>query len=278
VVAGTQDVSGLWATGGPAALSAAARALAAHHFGRAAADAAVAAAFPPGAPAAFAPGARPGRPEVLIAYAYPTERRGPEVVAGFAIAYWDGDQVAPLVVANSAEESSPLERPSFHPVLEAHTAAVRALAGVVPQVQTGDGRVQARILDAPVAGAATISAINRWAGAVDTILQATVAGRPIAVRVRLPSGQGMLLPIGYPLGRDVIVDQAGVQLGGAHLDGGAVALDVWSPAGGSITMTLPSPALATTVDGRAAPALGAGPRTLSLDLPPGDHRVVSTWR
>lgn len=259
-VVASQDVSAL----SGAQASAAARVLATRHLGSVAADA---------MPDGFAA----GKPQQLIVYTYPDQRRGPPVIAAGAVAYWDGDQVVPLVGVNTAEDTPLIEQLPFHPILPAHTTAVRVLARVAPQVETSDWRVQARVLDGPQPGTATISALNRWAGDVDATLQTVVGGDTIAVRVRLPSGQGMLLPVGYPVGQGVIVDWAGVQLTGAGTAAGLADLEVWSPAGGAMAVSLPAAPAGVRVDGHAASFSRPGPHRVTTELPPGDHRLTLRW-
>lgn len=185
----------------------------------------------------------PAGAQSLIAYQYSNERRGGEVVSGGVLAAWDGQRSVGLAELNTAETARAVTT-SFprHLVLDEHNDAVRRLLDRHPQVRVSDRRVQARVLDAPERGTATVMALNRSESAADVVLHVSVAGHEIRLprrgSLRLPSGAGLLMPIGYHLEHGVVIRQATCEITGVHLDRGAVEVSAYSPAGGELIASL----------------------------------------
>jgi hypothetical protein len=210
--------------------------------------------------AALVPDSLPGgSPQRLLIYEYGNERRGGDVISGGALAYWDGQNVVGLVEVNTTETGQTVTQIPYHPIESAHIAAVQALAATTPHLFVSDSRVQARLLTAPVPGAATVIAANRWDTHSKVALRITLDGRqlrlPSSGSLSLPAGTAVLLPIGYELGHGVTLEHATVQLTGVELSAGSVTLHTWSPAGGEVVMRFPR-------------------RTVRLEVPAGDHTLT----
>jgi hypothetical protein len=190
-------------------------------------------------PAALPPDARS-----VIAYQYSNERRGGDVISGGVLATWNGTRITGLAELNTAE-TAPALVSTFpdHPIESQHVEAIKRLAAVAPQVAVSDNRVQARVLNAPRGGGATVSAVNRSDDDVDVVIRVQVQGRalrlPTSGALHLPAGTGILLPIGYSAGRGVRIRQASCQLVDVHVDEQQVRLSVWSPAGGEVVLDVP---------------------------------------
>src|SRR5947209_6488092 len=130
-----------------------ARDMAAQRWGQA-----VAAEIPPAPP----PGA--GSPRKVIVFDYVNERRGGEVIAGGTVAYWDGENVVPLVTINlgttvpgAPATSRPEIAPApFRPLTDAHIAVARALQDRPVACEVSDRHAQARLLAARDSSAATV--------------------------------------------------------------------------------------------------------------------------
>ncbi|MCU1587742.1 MAG: beta-galactosidase precursor [Frankiales bacterium] len=194
--------------------------------------------------AALLPTALPTDATSVIAYQYSNQRRGGDVISGGAIATWNGTRVTGIAELNTAETAPALVAPfPDHPIEAEHIAAIRRLAVVRPHVAVSDSRVQARVLDGPRSGTATVSAVNRSQADVDVTFNVQVDGRdvrlPTSGAVHLPAGSGILLPIGYRVGGGVTVRQASCQLVTAQVTSGQLRCDVWSPAGGELVLDLP---------------------------------------
>ncbi len=231
-----------------------------------------------------------GPVETLIIYYQTEQRRGGEYIAGGSLAYFDGDHVVGMLRVNTAETAPPFEAIPFRPADAAHCAAIAALAGVAPTIATTDRRVQARVLDGPpTPGAplptATVVACNRWSSAVDTVLTTVVGGRTVRLPttgvLSIPSGTGLVLPVGYDLGGGVTVTQATTQLLDAAVGTSSVDLAVLAPGGGEVVVSLPGPLAQAEVDGRpqatrTVPTPGL-PHTVAVDVPAGEHTVVLRW-
>ncbi|MHB1488172.1 MAG: beta-galactosidase [Acidimicrobiales bacterium] len=234
------------------------------------------------AAAAMVPAALPGgQAEQLLVYAYTNQRRGGEYISGGALAYWNGEHVVGLVEVNSALTATPVQLLPYRPPGPAHVAGAQALAGVTPQVVVSDLRVQARILDAPGAATATVVANNRWGSDVAVVLTTTVDGMEVRLpstgHYTLPAETGVLLPIGYPVGSEVIVTQATVQLTGAAASGDSATVEVWAPSVGEVVVRLPSALTAATLDGEPVTATAAGRGTMRILVPAGDHTIALSW-
>jgi hypothetical protein len=194
--------------------------------------------------AAALPVSLPNDATSVIAYQYSNERRGGDVISGGVLATWNGSRVTGLAELNTAETAPALVSPwPDHPIEAEHVAAVRRLAVVRPQVAVSDNRVQARVLDGPQQGTATVSAVNRSEVDLDVALEVTVDGRalrlPTTGTLHLPAGSAVLLPIGYFVGGGVRVRQASCQLVDVVLTPSEVRLAVWSPGGGEVLLDLP---------------------------------------
>ncbi|MHB8328723.1 MAG: hypothetical protein ACYDD6_03695, partial [Acidimicrobiales bacterium] len=248
-----------------------ARSLAEKYFGTQAA-----AALPPSLPE--------GAAEFYIVYAYTNQRRGGSYfVAGGALAYWNGDQVVGLLQLTTAVSGAAqaVEQIPFRPPDAAHVAVAQALAGVSPQVQVTDLRIQARVLDAPGGTTSTVVANNRWSVDVPVVLSTVVGGAPVRLpasgEYTIPANTGLLLPVGYPVGNGVTVAQATAQLTGASVSGSTVTLEVWAPAPGEVIVVLPAPLAAASLDGRPVATTSGAGGTVRVAVPKGDHTITLTW-
>ena len=234
-------------------------------------------------PAELDPDLLPGGPATsVLVYLYTNERRFGEFICGGVVAYSNGNQTFGLVEINTTDVELTVSQFPYHPILPAHVQAVQALAGVEPHVSVTDLRVQARILDGPVPGAATVMATNRFPDTVDVVLTTKVAGRSVRLptigSMTLPADTGILLPVGYPLGDGVSVVQGSVQLSGATVVAPAVTLDLWSPSGGEVLVSLPGSLAGATLDGKAVAAASLPDHVVRVALPAGDHTLVLLWR
>lgn len=234
------------------------------------------------AAAAMVPTVLPGGPaEKLLVYAYTNQRRGGEYISGGSLAYWNGEHVVGLVEINSALTATPVRLLPYRPAGPAHVASARALAGVTPQVEVSDLRVQARVLDAPGAATATVVANNRWDSDVAVVLTTTVGGvqvrLPTTGQYELPANTGVLLPIGYPVGTEVVVTQATVQLTDAAASGKTATLGVWAPSAGEIVVRLASALASAGIDGKPVAATPTGSGTMRILVPAGDHTITLIW-
>ncbi|HVA59285.1 MAG TPA: beta-galactosidase [Mycobacteriales bacterium] len=234
---------------------------------------------------ALVPNTFPGGPaQTLLVYDYTNERRGGEVITGGALAYWDGEQVVGLAELNTTQTGGGASRLPFRPVQEAHLEVIRALANVHPQIQSSDARVQARILDAPTSGTATVMAANRGDTPVETVLTTTLSGKVIRLptegTLRLPPATAVLLPLGYELAPGVVVEQSSAQLVSADPGPGSITLRLWAPAGGELVIRLPASPDRATLGGRAI-ALSPQGRPpgglVRIALPAGDLVLELTW-
>jgi hypothetical protein len=227
-----------------------------------------------------------GTPRKLIVFDYSNERRGGEVITGGTIAYWDGDDLAPIAELNLADTvpvantSRPeIGRPPFRPITRAHVTVARALHGRAAACEVSDRRAQARLLLARDSRAGTISVVNRYDDEI--ALSLTVAYRATTVRVpssgtmSVPAGTGLVLPLGYDLGPGVAVERASVQL----LDGGVAGSRLRLTAlsyGGEVVLRLPGRPVSATVDGRAA-AMTRDGTLVCVAVPPGTHDAEIAW-
>jgi hypothetical protein len=200
-----------------------------------------------------------GSPQQLLIYEYGNERRGGDIISGGALAYWDGQNVVGMVEVNTTESGRAASQIPYHPIEPAHIAAVQALAATAPHVAVSDSRVQARLLAAPVPGAATVMAANRSDADSQVVLRVALDDRRLRLPSRgslsLPAGTAVLMPIGYELGHGVTLAHATVQLTGAEVGARSVSLHVWTPAGGEVVVRLPR-------------------RTVRLEVPAGDHTLT----
>jgi hypothetical protein len=125
-------------------------------------------------------------------------------------------------------------------------------------------------------------ATNRFPDTVDVVLTTKVAGRSVRLptigSMTLPADTGILLPVGYPLGDGVSVVQGSVQLSGATVVAPAVTLDLWSPSGGEVLVSLPGSLAGATLDGKAVAAASLPDHVVRVALPAGDHTLVLLWR
>jgi beta-galactosidase GanA len=232
-----------------------------------------------------------GPPQELLVYAYENQRRGGDVISGGALAYWDGQNVVGLFEVNTTTETPELSRIPHHPIGPATVRAARTLASVRPHVTTSDDRIQARLLDAPVPGVATVMAANRWPDPVRFTVSAAVGSHevrlPLAGSLTLPPKSAILLPIGYPVGHGVTVLQAAAQLLHAQTGDRRATLELWTHGRGDVLVRLPAPAarvwlghrrlrLSHRSPARAGAAVVSG-RTVHVELGGGDHKLVLEW-
>ncbi|MGH9307381.1 MAG: beta-galactosidase [Acidimicrobiales bacterium] len=233
------------------------------------------------AAAELIPDLLPGGPaKSLIAYIYPNQRRYGEFVSGGVLAYSNGDQAIGLVEINTTDTGLGITPFPYHPIEAAHVAAAQGLSQVTPGVRVSDLRVQARILDAPIPGAATVMAANRWPDPLEVVLSTTVDGHrftlPSTGALTLPGDTGLLMPIGYPLGGGAMVVQATAQVTGFSQMASQVTVELWSPSGGEAIFSLPSGLTGATIDGRSL-TVGLGSRVVTVSMPAGDHTLVLRW-
>ena len=141
-----------------------------------------------------------------------------------------------------------------------------------------DPRVQARLLTAPNPGTATVMAANRWDTDAKVVLQVRLEGRrirlPASGSLALPAGTAILMPIGYELGHGVTIVLATVQLTGASVSARGVTLELWTPAGGELTIELPEPLASATLDGKSLGTRHSGGRTVQVSVPAGDDELA----
>jgi hypothetical protein len=222
-----------------------------------------------------------GQPQELLIYEYGNERRGGDVISGGALAYWDGQNVVGMVEVNTTESGQTAGQIPYHPIEPAHIGAVRSLAASIPHVSVTDPRVQARLLTAPTPGTATVMAANRWDTDARVVLRARLDGRRIRLpstgSLMLPAGTAVLLPIGYELGQGVTIAGATVQLTGASVSARAVTLELWTPAGGEVTVKLPAPLTSARLDGKPVTTRRHGRHRFQITVPAGDHALALGW-
>src|SRR5205823_14167429 len=94
----------------------------------------------------------------------------------------------------------------------------------------------------------------------------------------LPAGTAVLLPIGYELGHGVTIVGATVQLTGASMSSHGATLELWTPAGGELTVALPGPPRSTILDGKRRQPKYRARNTVQLGVPAGDHELALTWK
>jgi beta-galactosidase len=235
-----------------------------------------------------------GGPEYLVVYDYPNERRGGEVITGGTVAYWDGNDIVPVVELNSAEqalsegvvpEGAGVRVPPYRPLTPAHLDVVRRLHGRPAHVTTSDPRVQARVLDCRRPRASTLAVLNRFPEQVRTVIRTSVGGRPVRLPTRgmltLPAHATLLLPIGYQLGPGVGIVQSTLQLLGHRLGRHELELELYSPAGGEVIVSLPARVSAASAGSRPATVQQSdrsGHVAARLELGAGEHRLNLRWR
>jgi hypothetical protein len=124
-------------------------------------------------------------------------------------------------------------------------------------------------------------AANRWDTDAKVVLQVRLDGRhirlPTTGSLTLPAGTAMLLPIGYELGHGVTIASAAVQLTGASVSARAVTLELWTPAGGEVTIQLPEPLRSAELDGKPVQARRHGHHAVRVSVPAGDHELALAW-
>jgi len=246
-----------------------ARDMTAHHWGQAAADQ-----LPTGSP----PGA--GAPQQVIVFDYSNERRGGEVITGGTVAYWDGENVVPTADINFGTGVPEVTTPPFRPITPEHLRLARRLQGRQLACDSSHPHVQARLLVSGDGDGGTVSAINRYDTDADVVLRVRLNGQtlrlPSVGTLRLPAGSALLLPVHWTLAARVVVRQATVQLLDASVRGRTLTLAATAPAGGELTVELPSRARSAGIDGRRVPAARRG-RIVRLAIPAGGHTVALAW-
>jgi hypothetical protein len=235
-----------------------------------------------------------GRPEYLVVYDYPNERRGGEVGTGGTVAYWDGDDIVPVVELNSAEqpvsegvvpEGAGVRVPPYRPLTPAHLRLVRGLHGKPPRVRTSDPRVQVRALDCRRPRSSTLAVLNRFPEEVRTVIETRAGGRAIRLpaigTLRLPARASLLLPIDYQLRSGVTITQSTLQLLGHRLAGHELELELYSPAGGEVIVSLPGRVRVARAGSRPVAvqqSYRSGRARARVELGPGEHRLLLRWR
>jgi Glycosyl hydrolases family 35 len=238
------------------------------------------------------PGA--GQPQYLVIYDYPNERRGGEVVTGGTIAYWDGYDIVPVVELNSAEqpvsegvvpEGAGVRVPPYRPLTAAHLRLMRRVQGRPAHATTSDSRVQVRVLDCRRPRATTLAVLNRFPDEVRTVIQTSAGGRAIRLpstgALRLPARSSLLLPVDYQLRRGVTIIQSTLQLLGHRLGGHELELELYSPGGGELILSLPARVRAAKAGARRVAvqqSYRSGQARARVELGPGEHRLTLAWR
>lgn len=235
-----------------------------------------------------------GRPQYLVVYDYPNERRGGEIGTGGTVAYWDGNDIVPVVEINSAEQpvsegvvpqGASVSVPPYRPLTPAHLRLVRQLHGKPLHAKTSDARVQVRVLDCGRQSAATLAVLNRFPDQLRTVIQTEVGGRPIRLPTRgmltLPASATLLLPVDYHLGRGVTVAQSTMQLTGHRVGRQELELELYAPAGGELILSLPGRVRAARVGSRPVPieqSHRSGRVRVRVELGAGEHSLRLSWR
>jgi hypothetical protein len=235
--------------------------------------------------AGLVPDTLPGdTPQDLLVYAYTNERRGGETISSGAVAYWDGENAIGLVEIGTDVNEPALSTMPYHPILDGHIWAARMLAAIEPQVSVTDSHLQARILDGPVPGSATLVVANRWPDDLSVTLGATVSGIPLQLprtgTFVLPSSSGLILPIGYPLAGGRTLEQATGQLLGVASTPDQLQLTFLVPANAEVVVTLEGLPNTLMIEGRPANyeivAQSPGSATIAFTLPTGEPTAVIT--
>jgi glycosyl hydrolase family 35 len=238
------------------------------------------------------PGA--GQPQYLVVYDYPNERRGGEVVTGGTVAYWDGEDIVPVVELNSAEqpvsegvvpEGAAVRVPPYRPLTAAHLRVIRRIQGGPPHARTNDSRVQVRVLDCRRPRATTLAVVNRFPDEVRTVIETRSGGRAIRLpstgTLRLPARSSLLMPVDYRLRRGVTITQSTLQLLGHKVRGRELELELYSPAGGELILSLPARVRSAKAGSQRVAvqqSFRSGRVQARIELGPGEHRVTLTWR
>lgn len=250
----------------PATTLALARTMATRHFG-----ALAAAAVPDTLPG--------GAAQTLYVYAYTNQRRGGEYISGGALAYWNGDHVVGLAELNSTDTAPPAQRLPYRPADAAHQVALGALVGAPPGVRVPDSRIQARVLDGP-GGAATIVAANRFRTPVPFAAEVNVGARmlrlPASGTLSLPPQLAVVLPINYPLGKDLRLRWSTAQLLTSAVNGRSLTLELWAPWTAETLVSLPAPVSRATVNGHPIATHATG-RLVEVTVPAGESDLVLNW-
>ena len=227
-----------------------------------------------------------GNAETWIVYAYTNQRRGGTyLVAGGALAYWNGEHVVGLLQLTAAEsglDGDPLQAIPYRPPDAAHVAVARALAAVTPQAAVSDLRIQARVLDSAEAGVATVVANNRWGEPIGFSTTTTVGGRsvrlPSAGDLVLPAGTGIVMPVAYPLPNGAVLLQATAQLLEATAPSSrAASMQLWAPGAAEVVVATPGALSSATLDDRPIAPTGALGGGVVLQIPVGTHQLVVAW-
>ncbi|MFL5822027.1 MAG: beta-galactosidase [Solirubrobacteraceae bacterium] len=237
-----------------------------------------------------------GSPQYLVVYDDPNDRRGGEVITGGTVAYWDGHDIVPVTQLNSAEqpmsqgsvpEGASVKVPPYRPLTPALLTLVRRLHGRRAVVESDDARAQVRVLDAAGGRAATLPVLNRFPEDIHTVIRTRVGGRRVRLpsrgTMKLPAATSLLLPVDYGLGSGVAIRQATVQLLSYQVHAGAASLELYSPAGGELVLTVPGPVASAHLGSRpirpeqTRPDVDGSVQARML-LPPGEHKVTVRWR
>ncbi len=241
--------------------------------------------FGPQAAAAVPAALTNGPAQTFIVYEYTNQRRSSTyVLAGGAIAYWNGDQVVGLVQITAASDGTPqvLNEIPYCPPDAAHVTAIRALVGAPPAIESVDPRIQARVLDAPDGQGATVVANNRWPVPVPLRLRTRVGARTVVLPSRgeltLPAETGIVLPVDYELPNQGRLLWATAQLQGVTAPNRlAVALALWAPDTAEIVLRLPGRLRVVTLDGAPIRPVRSDGRAVSVVVGAGSHTLEVRW-
>ena len=236
-----------------------------------------------------------GRPQYLVVYDDPNDRRGGEVLTGGTVSYWDGRDIVPVVQINSAQQAvsdgsvpqgASVSVPPYRPLTPAHLTLIRKLHGRPAVVESSDRRAQVRALD--TAGrATTVPVLNRFPDDVRTVITLRAGGRRVRLpqrgALKLPAGTSLLMPIDYGLGSGVAIRQATVQLLGYRVGAGTLTLELYSPAGGELVLMLPGRLSGARVRTRPVPAKQSRPgrdghAEARILIPAGEQALTVRWR
>jgi len=219
-----------------------------------------------------------GQPQQLLVLAYTNDRRGGETIASGVVGYWDGENVVGVVEENTDINQLPVQTVPYHPILPAHIALARLFAGVSPRVVV-DSHLQARVLDGPDPGSASLVIANRWLDSQVLACTFEVDGETVRLPMRgtftLPGSTGLILPVNYPLGLGRTLVQATAQLLGVISTPSSLVVDVLATGTAEVVLSLEKAPTRLTLNG-AAVAFSGG-RKIKIDIPAGEDTIVVSF-
>jgi hypothetical protein len=172
-------------------------------------------------------------------------------------------------------------------LVDAHLTLARRLYGRAPASRTSDPRAQVRVLDASTEGGATVTVLNRFPDDIAAAVIETEIGRhrvrlPERGALTLPARSSVVLPIDYTLARGVRIDQSTAQLLGYRVQAGLLELELFSPAGGEIVVSLPSVVTAASIGDSPVPVDQQRERRggvrARITLPAGEQTLRLSWQ